>query len=245
MNRLWYNLHWSQKNILSYSPNDTTSKSNTFTVIMEYSQWRLSKTMSQLATNSNPFVEFARIGKLMSLNVILVSSQLMLWQCCSMQCKCGWMLSLQNFGAMLFMHAVCLHNCIAWSNETKSLFTLFGSLVYVLDLSSQSGTLGPGKWKKRLYQGMYIGHSLHHGSNVILVYNPKTWLVSPQYHIVHDESFKTVQIHTSDADVQWQLDEMLDALFTTSWWIHSDAYTDCDPLSTSHHYLDSSWDLTN
>ena len=38
---------------------------------------------------------------------------------------------------------------------------------------------------------------------------------------------------------------MLDALFMTSWWIHSDAYTNCDPLSASYHYLNSSWDLNN
>ena len=36
---------------------------------------------------------------------------------------------------------------------------------------------------------------------------------------------------------------MLDALFATSQWIHSDVYTDCDLLTASHHYLDSSWDL--
>ena len=30
-----------------------------------------------------------------------------------------------------------------------------------------------------------------------------------------------------------------------SQWIHTDAYLDCDPLSTTHHYLDSSWDLTS
>ena len=117
------------------------------------------------------------------------------------------------------------------SNEMKSPFTLFtdkdtnqsphdfkafGSPVYVLDPSLQTGTLGPGKWKERSYQGVYIGHLLHHVSNVILVYNPKTQLVSPQYHVVHDESFKTVQIYTSEADAQQKLDEMLDALFMTS-----------------------------
>ena len=129
--------------------------------------------------------------------------------------------------------------------HTPNDFRVFGSLVYVLDLSSQSGSLGPGKWKERSYQGVYIGHSLHHACNVILVYNLKTQLVSPQYHIVHDESFKTVWINTSEADLQQKLDKMLDALFVTSQWIHSDAYSDCDPLTTSHHYLDSSWDFAN
>ena len=87
------------------------------------------------------------------------------------------------------MHAVHFHNSTPWSNKKNSLFTVFtdevpthtpnyfkvfGSPVYVLDPSLQTGTLGPGKWKKRSYQGVYIGHSLHHASNVILIYNLKT-----------------------------------------------------------------------
>ena len=137
-----------------------------------------------------------------------------------------------EFWSYAFLHAVHLHNCTPWSNETKSSFTLFtdedmthdnlndfkvfGSPVYVLDPSLQSGSLGPGKWKERSYQGVYIGHLLHHASNVILVYNPKTRLVSPQYHVIHDESFETVQINMSEADAQQKLDKMLDALFITS-----------------------------
>ena len=89
-----------------------------------------------------------------------------------------------------FLHAVHLHNCTPWSNETMSPFTLFtnedtminpndfkvfGSPVYVLDPSLQSGSLGPGKWKERSYQGVYVGHLPNHASNVILVYNPKNF----------------------------------------------------------------------
>ena len=36
---------------------------------------------------------------------------------------------------------------------------------------------------------------------------------------------------------------MLDALFLTSEWVHSDAYSDEDEPHTTHHYFDSSWDL--
>ena len=169
------------------------------------------------------------------------------------------MISLE-FWSHPFMHAVHLHNCTPWSNEKNSLFTLFtdedptytlndfkvfGSLVYVLDPYVQTSTLSPGKWKKCPYQGVYVGHLPQHASNVILVYNPKTWLVSPQYHVIHNELFETVQINMSEADAQQKLDKMLDALFVTSWWIHTDAYLDCDPLSNTHHYLDNSWDLTN
>jgi hypothetical protein len=115
------------------------------------------------------------------------------------------------------MHAVCLHNCTPRPGQTKSPYTLFtdedppassqdyrvfGSPVYVLDSSLQSGNLGPGKWKNRCHQGVYIGHSPHHASNVILVYNPKTHLVSPQYHVVHDENFDMVQVSKSEAKAE-------------------------------------------
>ena len=76
-----------------------------------------------------------------------------------------------EFWSYAFLHAVHLHNCTPWANKTKSPFTLFtdevmtnhpndfkvfGSPVYVLDPSLQSGSLGPSKWKERAYQGVYI-----------------------------------------------------------------------------------------
>jgi hypothetical protein len=36
---------------------------------------------------------------------------------------------------------------------------------------------------------------------------------------------------------------MLDVLFLTSEWVHSDAYSDDNEPRTTHHYFDSSWDL--
>jgi hypothetical protein len=78
---------------------------------------------------------------------------------------------------------------------------------------------------------------------VILFYNPKTHLVSPQYHVVHDESFDTVWIQMSNANAEAQLDTMLDKPFTMSTWRHSDSYSNCDLPEASHHYFDSSWDL--
>jgi hypothetical protein len=119
----------------------------------------------------------------------------------------------------------------------------FGSPVYVLDKALQDGSIGAGKWKDRCYQGAYVGHSQNHASNVILVYNPKTHLGSPKYHIVHDESFDTVWIQMSDANAEAQLGTMLDKLFTTSAWRHSDSYSNSDLPEASHHYFDSSWDL--
>jgi hypothetical protein len=58
-------------------------------------------------------------------------------------------------------------------------FNVFGSPIYVLDKAIQDRSIRPGKWKDRSHQGVYVGHSPYHASNVILVYNPKTQLVSP------------------------------------------------------------------
>jgi hypothetical protein len=47
----------------------------------------------------------------------------------------------------------------------------------------------------------------------------------------------------SEADAQQQLDAMLDNLFQTSQWHHTDNYSGCDFPATTHYYFDSSWDL--
>jgi hypothetical protein len=41
--------------------------------------------------------------------------------------------------------------------------------------------------------GIYVGCSLSHASNVALILNPRTGQVSPQFHIVFDDYFTTVQ----------------------------------------------------
>ena len=41
--------------------------------------------------------------------------------------------------------------------------------------------------------GIYIGRSPAHAGNVALLLNPKTGLVSPQYYVVFDDDFTTVQ----------------------------------------------------
>jgi transposase InsO family protein len=164
-----------------------------------------------------------------------------------------------EFWSFAFMNAVHLQNCTPRPGQSQSPFTLFtdedsplsphdfrifGSPVYVLDKALQDGTIGPGKWKDRCYQGVYIGHSPNHASNVIQVFNPNTRLVSPQYHVVHDESFDTVNINMSEAAAEAKLDAMLDTLFETSQWRHSDMYSDSEFPAASHHYFDSSWDVS-
>jgi hypothetical protein len=74
----------------------------------------------------------------------------------------------------------------------KSFHTLFCP-VYVLDSRAQSaGGPGPPKWKPCSCIGVYLGHSPFHAGSVALVFNPPTGRVSPQYHVVFDDTFLTV-----------------------------------------------------
>ena len=65
--------------------------------------------------------------------------------------------------------------------------------VYVLDAKLQGGISGLPKWEPRSRVGVYLGQSPHHASNVALVLNLKTGLVSPQFHVVFDDNFTTVK----------------------------------------------------
>jgi hypothetical protein len=89
--------------------------------------------------------------------------------------------------SFLYIQSLHMKTPLLSANDVR----VFGSPVYILDRSLHTGTLGPGKWKERSFREVYIGHSKHHASNVILVYNPATRLVSPQpqYSVAHVESF--------------------------------------------------------
>jgi len=78
---------------------------------------------------------------------------------------------------------------------------------------------GIPKWKSHAYCGVYVSHSNHHASNVMLVWNPKTKLVSPQYHIVFDKEFTTVLVdrplNAEDVDLA-----LVNLLCLSEWWHH-------------------------
>jgi hypothetical protein len=85
-----------------------------------------------------------------------------------------------------------LHDVPVENIPVKTFHILFCP-VYVLDSRSQSaGGPGPPKWEPRSRIGVYLGHSPFHAGSVALVFNPKTGRVSPQYHIVFDDTFSTV-----------------------------------------------------
>eukprot|EP00804_Cyclotella_cryptica_P006358 CCRYP_010171-RA/>CCRYP_010171-RA protein AED:0.34 eAED:0.25 QI:0/0/0/1/0/0/2/0/539 len=47
-------------------------------------------------------------------------------------------------------------------------------------------------WEPRAQLGIYLGHSPAHAGSVALVMNPKTGLVSPQFHVAFDDTFSRV-----------------------------------------------------
>ena len=113
------------------------------------------------------------------------------------------------FWPFAFKAAAERHNCLSLNDSgvtpnaalhgipqtdipVKTFHTLFCP-VYVLDARSQSAG-GPGtpKWEPRSRIGVYLGHSPFHAGSVALVFNPRTGRVSPQYHVVFDDTFSTV-----------------------------------------------------
>ena len=72
-------------------------------------------------------------------------------------------------------------------------FHTFGCFVYILDARLQSVVGGgPPKWDPRACIEIYLGHSPSHSGSVALVMNPKTGIVSPQFHLLFDDNFETV-----------------------------------------------------
>jgi hypothetical protein len=68
---------------------------------------------------------------------------------------------------------------------------VFGCPVYVLDPTLQSGKKLP-KWQPRSRRGIFVGYSPTHSSDVPLILNTRTGHISPQFHVVFDDSFSTV-----------------------------------------------------
>ena len=87
-------------------------------------------------------------------------------------------------------------------------FHTFGSPVFVLHPILANGKQLP-KWKPRSRMGMYLGSSPHHARTVPLVLNLRSGLVSPQYHVVFDDRFTTVE-----SRVRNKIPDNWDKLFT-------------------------------
>lgn len=83
-------------------------------------------------------------------------------------------------------------------------FHTFGCPVYNLDPDLQSGNSQKHKWCDRSRIGIFLGVSREHASTVSLVLNPDTGLVSPQFHVKHDERFETTGYPAMKNIGKWQ-----------------------------------------
>ena len=73
----------------------------------------------------------------------------------------------------------------------------WGCPVYVLDPTLQAGQKIP-RWEPRSRRGVFVGLSSTHSSEVPLVLNLSTGSITPQYHVVFDDRFTTVESITID-----------------------------------------------
>jgi hypothetical protein len=85
------------------------------------------------------------------------------------------------------------------SNQT------FGCPVYGLNNKLASVKTIP-KWNSRARVGLYIGPYPRHARNVYLVLSLDTGLVSPQFHVQHDDFFETVSLNAGNPAIlsHWQ-----------------------------------------
>jgi len=81
----------------------------------------------------------------------------------------------------------------AGSSTRLNNFHTFGCPAYILDVRLQdAGGPGAPKWEPRSRLGIYVGLSPSHAGSVVLVMNPKTGLVLPQFHVVFNDNFSHV-----------------------------------------------------
>jgi len=71
-------------------------------------------------------------------------------------------------------------------------FHPFGSPVYVLKETLQSQH-SHNKWSDRSRVGIFLCHSPSHASDVPLILNTQSGMVSPQFHAIYDDNFDTVK----------------------------------------------------
>ncbi len=127
-------------------------------------------------------------------------------QCLSTQVNCGQVWSLHIFGptmpyAWLAMSEtqhptqkkISLHGFFLGTKLKAKLsdFHPFGCPAYVLDsnLQARKKIL---KWKECACVGIYIGHSQSHAWLISLILSMTTGLVSPQFHVTHNNNFETI-----------------------------------------------------
>ena len=165
-----------------------------------------------------------------------------------------------EFWTFALSHAKTIHNMTPRRGKTKCPyeeftdelpplrppdFRTFGCPVFVLTKEMQDGKPTGNFSKAKSYLGVHIGQSPKHSGNVPIVYNPATGLVSPQYHVIFDESF-SIASTLDPVETRAKLEKHFDALFESHEWIHADDFVPIDSdqgPDSSRYYFDASWDI--
>jgi hypothetical protein len=98
----------------------------------------------------------------------------------------------------------------------------------------QEGT-SPPKWTTRTTQKVYVGHLHHYSKSVPMVWDPKTKLGSPQFHVMFNDNFDTVEAPAPNI----KQSDTMDRLFKTNRYIHDDLlamHTHTYSLTGEHTY---------
>jgi hypothetical protein len=91
--------------------------------------------------------------------------------------------------------------------------------VFILYRRLQEGTCHP-KWTKQAEQKVYAGHLHYYSCSVPMICDSKTELVSPQCHMILDDTFETVQ----PPNAEIRMDNTMDRLFETNNYKYDDPF---------------------
>ena len=125
-------------------------------------------------------------------------------------------------------------NCSLVSSALALVFLVLTSLdaQFMFAPHLQDGKKIP-KWDSRAQQGIFLGFSPRHLSSVPLILNPRTQHISPQFHVIFDNSFSTVpSLATAN-----ELDHRFEQLFATA----RECFLDSSDISSSSDLLDDHW----
>jgi hypothetical protein len=98
--------------------------------------------------------------------------------------------------------------------------------VYILDRRMQEST-SPPKWTKHTTQKVYAGDLHHYEKSVPMVWDPKTKLVTPQFHVMFDDNFDTVQAPDPNINITYTMDYLF----------KKNKYKYDHPFGNEHTYL--------
>ena len=96
-----------------------------------------------------------------------------------------------------------LYSRTTWPRHQLQDIHVWGAPAYVLDSAMQDGKKLP-RWTPRSRRAVHLGTSKKHASNVPLVLNLDTLAISPQYHVVFDDWFSTVEAGPDLAPPEWE-----------------------------------------